>query len=175
MLGGLNYLIPDPRDLRRLIRVMRGAKITWMSGVNTLFNALVNTPEFAALDFSALRVAVGGGAAIQSEVARRWREITGSELVEGYGLTEASPVVCINPFFEPEDRHRRAAGALDRGDDPRRRRQGPRRRRAGRGVGARSAGHARLLGPARRNQAQFSPPTAGCTPAISASSMRRAF
>jgi len=102
MLGGLNYLIPDPRDLRRLIRVMAGAKITWMSGVNTLFNALTNTPEFAALDFSALRVAVAGGAAIQSEVARRWREITGSQVVEGYGLTEASPVVCINPFLTPK-------------------------------------------------------------------------
>ena len=79
MLGGLNYLIPDPRDLRRLIRVMAKAKITWMSGVNTLFNALTNVPEFAELDFSALRVAVAGGAAIQSEVARRWRDITGSE------------------------------------------------------------------------------------------------
>jgi long-chain acyl-CoA synthetase len=101
VLGGLNYLIPDPRDLRRLIRVMRDGKITWMSGVNTLFNALVNAPEFAELDFSALRVAVAGGAAVQSEVARRWREITGSPLVEGYGLTEASPVVCINPFANP--------------------------------------------------------------------------
>jgi long-chain acyl-CoA synthetase len=102
MLGGLNYLIPDPRDLRRLIRVMAQAKITWMSGVNTLFNALTNVPEFAELDFSALRVAVAGGAAIQSEVARRWRDITGSEVVEGYGLTETSPVVCINPFLKPK-------------------------------------------------------------------------
>ncbi len=102
MLGGLNYLIPDPRDLRRLIRVMAKAKITWMSGVNTLFNALTNVPEFAELDFSALRVAVAGGAAIQSEVARRWRDITGSEVVEGYGLTETSPVVCINPFLTPK-------------------------------------------------------------------------
>ena len=102
VLGGLNFLIPDPRDLRRLIRTMRGANITWMSGVNTLFNALINAPEFAELDFSALRVAVGGGAAIQSEVARRWYEITGSRLVEGYGLTEASPVICINPFLAPK-------------------------------------------------------------------------
>jgi long-chain acyl-CoA synthetase len=102
LLGGLNFLIPDPRDLHRLIRTMRHANITWMSGVNTLFNALIGAPDFAALDFSALRVAVGGGAAIQSEVARRWREITGSQLVEGYGLTEASPVVCINPFLAPK-------------------------------------------------------------------------
>ena len=102
VLGGLNYLIPDPRDLHRLIRVMRDAHITWMSGVNTLFNALVNVPDFAKLDFSALRVAVGGGAAVQSEVEQRWREITGSPVVEGYGLTEASPVVCINPFRNPK-------------------------------------------------------------------------
>ncbi len=102
MMGGLDFLIPDPRDLHRLIRTMRHANITWMSGVNTLFNALVNTPEFAELDFKALRVAVGGGAAIQSEVARHWRAITGSALVEGYGLTEASPVVCINPFMTPK-------------------------------------------------------------------------
>src|SRR4029077_4083155 len=101
LMGGLNILIPDPRDLHRLIRTMRKAKITWMSGVNTLFNALINVPEFATVDFPALRVAVGGGAAIQSQVAKRWREITGSQVVEGYALTEASPVVCINPFFAP--------------------------------------------------------------------------
>jgi long-chain acyl-CoA synthetase len=100
--GGLNILIPDPRDLHRVIRTIRGAKITAMSGVNTLFNALINIPDFAALDFSALRVAVGGGAAVQSEVARRWHEITGSQLVEGYGLTEASPVVSINPLLKPK-------------------------------------------------------------------------
>jgi long-chain acyl-CoA synthetase len=102
LLGGMNILIPDPRDLHRLIRIMRKSKITWMSGVNTLFNALVNEPEFKAIDFSALRVSVGGGAAVQSAVAKRWRDITGSQLVEGYGLTEASPVVCINPFFAPK-------------------------------------------------------------------------
>ena len=101
-LGGLNYLIPDPRDLPRLIGVMRRAGITWMSGVNTLYNALVNNPDFAKLDFRSLRIAVGGGAAVQSEVARRWHEITGGNLAEGYGLTEASPVVCINPFFAPK-------------------------------------------------------------------------
>ena len=102
LLGGMNILVPDPRDLHRLIRTMRKAKITWMSGVNTLFNALVNDPEFARIDFSDLRVSVGGGAAVQSQVAKRWREIVGSQLVEGYGLTEASPVVCINPFFAPK-------------------------------------------------------------------------
>jgi long-chain acyl-CoA synthetase len=100
--GGLNVLIPDPRDLHRLIRIMRDGGITAMTGVNTLFNALINRAEFAALDFKSLRVTIGGGAAVQTEVARRWREITGSALVEGYGLTEASPVVCINPTREPK-------------------------------------------------------------------------
>jgi long-chain acyl-CoA synthetase len=100
--GGLNVLIPDPRDLHRFVRTMRDGGITAMSGVNTLFNALINRPEFAALDFSSLRVTIGGGAAVQSEVARRWREITGTALVEGYGLTEASPVVCINPIPNPK-------------------------------------------------------------------------
>jgi long-chain acyl-CoA synthetase len=100
-LGGLNVLIPDPRDLHRLIRTMRVGRITALSGVNTLFNALINVPDFAALDFGALRLVIGGGAAVQSEVARRWREITGVDIVEGYGLTEASPVVCINPMTHP--------------------------------------------------------------------------
>lgn len=99
--GGLNVLVPDPRDLRRLVRTLRDGRITATSGVNTLFNALVNDPAFAALDFTALRVTIGGGAAVQSEVARRWREVTGKDLVEGYGLTEASPVVCINPIDHP--------------------------------------------------------------------------
>jgi long-chain acyl-CoA synthetase len=102
VIGALNVLIPDPRDLHRLIRTMRSARITAMSGVNTLFNALLNSPDFAALDFSALRVVIGGGAAVQNKVAQRWRELTGAALVEGYGLTEASPVVCINPMADPK-------------------------------------------------------------------------
>jgi len=100
--GGLNILVPDPRDLHRLVRTFRDGGITATSGVNTLFNALIHNPGFAGLDFSTLRVTIGGGAAVQTEVARRWREITGSALVEGYGLTEASPVVCINPILEPK-------------------------------------------------------------------------
>jgi long-chain acyl-CoA synthetase len=101
LLGGLSLLVPDPRDLQRLARTIRAGGITAMSGVNTLFNALVHLPAFAELDFSALRVTIAGGAAVQRDVARRWREITGTELVEGYGLTEASPVVCINPLTSP--------------------------------------------------------------------------
>jgi long-chain acyl-CoA synthetase len=102
LVGALNVLIIDPRNLDRLIRTINGAHISVMSGVNTLFNALVHKPEFEALDFSALRMAIGGGAAIQSEVAHRWHEITGTNVVEGYGLTEASPVVCINPIERPK-------------------------------------------------------------------------
>jgi long-chain acyl-CoA synthetase len=102
LMGGLSVLIPDPRDLKGLIRTMRRARVTTMTGVNTLFNALINVPEFATLDFSNLSFAIGGGAAVQSAVAIRWRELTGSDLVEGYGLTEASPVVCINPVRSPK-------------------------------------------------------------------------
>jgi len=102
LMGGLSVLVPDPRDIKGLIRTMRRAQVTTMTGVNTLFNALINAPEFASLDFSKLSFAVGGGAAVQNAVAIRWREITGSELVEGYGLTEASPVVCLNPVRDPK-------------------------------------------------------------------------
>ena len=116
-------LVPDPRDIKGLIRTMRRAQVSTMTGVNTLFNALINAPEFAALDFSNLNFAVGGGAAVQSAVAVRWREITGTELVEGYGLTEASPVVCLNPVRSPRIGTVGLAGAFDRGRDPRRRGQ----------------------------------------------------
>ncbi len=102
LMGGLSVLVPDPRDIKGLIRTMRRAQVTTMTGVNTLFNALINSPDFAKLDFSRLSFAVGGGAAVQSAVAVRWREITGTELVEGYGLTEASPVVCLNPVRSPK-------------------------------------------------------------------------
>jgi long-chain acyl-CoA synthetase len=101
MAGALNVLVPDPRDLHRLIRTIRGARVTAMTGVNTLFNALLHNADFAALDFSALRIVIGGGAAVQTEVARRWQDVTGTPLIEGYGLTEASPVVCINPMTSP--------------------------------------------------------------------------
>ena len=102
-IGGTNVLVADPRDIRRLIATMRRTRVTAMSGVNTLFNALVNAPDFAGLDFGELKFAIGGGAAVQSAVAERWRAITGTALVEGYGLTEASPVVCINPVLHPNN------------------------------------------------------------------------
>ncbi len=102
LMGGLSVLVPDPRDIKGLIRTMRRTRVATMTGVNTLFNALINAPEFAALDFSRLAFAIGGGAALQSVVMARWHEITGTALVEGYGLTEASPIVCINPLTNPK-------------------------------------------------------------------------
>jgi long-chain acyl-CoA synthetase len=101
-MGGLSLLVPDPRNIKGLIKTMRAARVTTMTGVNTLFNALLNSPDFAEIDFSALRFAIGGGAAVQSAVATHWRQVTGTDLVEGYGLTEASPVVCINPVGGPK-------------------------------------------------------------------------
>jgi long-chain acyl-CoA synthetase len=95
-LGGLDVLIADPRNLRALITTMRRTRVTAISGVNTLFNALLNTPDFGKLDFGALKFAIGGGAAIQTAVANKWQAVTGTPLIEGYGLSEASPVVCVN-------------------------------------------------------------------------------
>jgi len=94
--GGLNVLIPNPRDLDGFIRELGKWKFTAFFGVNTLYNALINEPAFRKLDFSALKLAGGGGMAVQSAVARHWHELTGHLLQEGYGLTECSPVVTMN-------------------------------------------------------------------------------
>ena len=97
-LGGHNLLVTDPRDIAGLIALLKQGKFTAITGVNTLFNALINAPGFASVDFSRVKVVVGGGAAIQQAVATRWRELTGTNIIEGYGLTETSPVVCVNPL-----------------------------------------------------------------------------
>lgn len=96
-LGGENVLITNPRDLRGFVRELRRVRFTAITGVNTLFNGLLNTPGFADLDFSHLRLTLGGGMAVQRRVAERWKAVTGSTLVEAYGLTETSPAVCVNP------------------------------------------------------------------------------
>ncbi len=95
--GGLNVLITNPRDIPLFVQEIRQWKFTVITGVNTLFNALANNDKFAKLDFSALRLAVGGGAAVQQAVAERWQAMTGTPILEGYGLTEAAPVICVNP------------------------------------------------------------------------------
>ncbi|HEY8520243.1 MAG TPA: AMP-binding protein [Gammaproteobacteria bacterium] len=97
-LGGHNLLITDPRDTRGFVRELAKVRFAFMTGVNTLFNALLRTPGFAELDFSALRVAMGGGMAVQREVAERWQRVTGVPIAQGYGLTEASPIVSGNPL-----------------------------------------------------------------------------
>ena len=96
--GSLIVLITNPRDLPALVREMGQWKFSTMTGVNTLFNGLLNTPGFERLDFSALKVVVGGGAAVQKFTAERWQAVTGHYLTEAYGLTESSPGACCMPL-----------------------------------------------------------------------------
>ncbi len=101
-LGAENILIPNPRDIPGFIEELKKHKFTAMTGVNTLFNALVNNPEFAKVDFSALRFTLGGGMAVQGAVAEKWKKATGKVLLEAYGLTETSPAATINPLDLPD-------------------------------------------------------------------------
>jgi long-chain acyl-CoA synthetase len=100
-LGGENILIPNPRDIPGFVKEMGKYKFTAFTGVNTLFNALINNPDFPKLDFSSLRITLGGGMAVQEAVATKWKQITGVTLVEAYGLTETSPAATINPLDLP--------------------------------------------------------------------------
>ncbi|HET7656227.1 MAG TPA: AMP-binding protein, partial [Luteimonas sp.] len=97
-LGGLNWLITNPRDMPGFVKELGKVRFTAITGVNTLFNGLLNTPGFDQLDFSSLRLTLGGGMAVQRAVAERWKKTTGCTLVEAYGLTETSPAACINPM-----------------------------------------------------------------------------
>ena len=97
-LGGENVLIPNPRDIPSFVKEMAKYRFTGITGVNTLFNALVNNEAFRKLDFSSLRLALGGGMAVQEAVAEKWKKVTGVPLIEGYGLTETSPLVTLNPL-----------------------------------------------------------------------------
>ena len=99
--GGLNHLITNPRDMKGFVKELKGTKFTAITGVNTLFNGLLNTPGFEDVDFSSLRMTLGGGMAVQRAVAERWKKVTGCTLVEAYGLTETSPAACINPMNLP--------------------------------------------------------------------------
>ena len=97
-MGASNLLIINPRDIPGLVKEMRKVPFSAFTGVNTLFNALLNNPDFARLDFSRLRLTMGGGMAVQRAVADRWRAVTGRSLAQAYGLTETSPAVTINPL-----------------------------------------------------------------------------
>jgi long-chain acyl-CoA synthetase len=97
-LGGHIVLIPNPRDFPAFVAELGKHRFTFISGVNTLFNALLHTPGFDKLDFSALRITLGGGMAVQESVAKHWKQVTGKVLTQAWGLTETSPAACINPF-----------------------------------------------------------------------------
>ncbi|MDD3765127.1 MAG: AMP-binding protein [Nevskiales bacterium] len=97
LIGARLVLINNPKDLPGLVRRMQQHRITMMTGVNTLYNGLMNTPGFTEIDFSELRLVIGGGAATQAAVARRWAALTGTHIVEAYGMSETSPVLCMNP------------------------------------------------------------------------------
>jgi len=96
-IGGKNVLIVNPRDMPGFVKELAKHKYTTITGVNTLFNGLMNDPNFDKLDFSTLRISNGGGMAVQRAVAEKWKKITGVTLTEGYGLTETSPVATTNP------------------------------------------------------------------------------
>ena len=96
--GGENILITNPRDLPAFVKEMSRHKFSYVSGVNTLFAGLLNTPGFADLDFSNLRLTIGGGMAVQEAISRKWQEVTGHIIVQAYGLTETSPAAISNPL-----------------------------------------------------------------------------
>ena len=98
MIGARNLLIANPRDIPNFIKEWRKYPVSVLTGVNTLFNALLNNPEFAKLDFSTMNVTLGGGMAVQAPVAERWMKVTGNPLIQAYGLTETSPAATINPL-----------------------------------------------------------------------------
>lgn len=96
--GATNIMITNPRDIPGFIKTLRKQRFTVFPGLNTLFNALMNHEDFTKIDFSNLKISVGGGMALQEPVAKKWAKLTQSPIVEGYGLTETSPVVCCNPI-----------------------------------------------------------------------------
>lgn len=95
-LGGIILLITDPRDVKSLIKELSRAPVSYLTGVNTLFNVLLESPDFHRIDFSHLKITMGGGAAVQRSVAEAWQLATGRPIVQGYGLTETSPIVSAN-------------------------------------------------------------------------------
>ena len=100
--GSANLLIANPRDMPGFVKEIAKYKFTAITGVNTLFNGLINTPGFDKIDFSHLKVSAGGGMAVQAPVAERWVKITGNHLLEGYGLTECAPMVTSSPYTQTE-------------------------------------------------------------------------
>ena len=100
--GGENVLITNPRDMAGFVKEMSRHRFNYITGVNTLFAGLLNTPGFEDLDFSHLRLTIGGGMAVQAAVSKRWAEVTGQHIMQGYGLTETSPSAIVTPLGETE-------------------------------------------------------------------------
>ena len=96
--GWRNYLITNPRDINGFVKELKATEFHVLTGVNTLFNGLLNHPDFKSIDWSKFAFALGGGMAVQRGVAERWKEVTGTTLIEAYGLTETSPAACMNPM-----------------------------------------------------------------------------
>jgi len=111
-LGGRNVLIANPRDTKRVMMIIKNEKFEGIAGINTLFASFLDNPDFLKLDFSKLRLVIAGGTATQSEVAKRWEKVTGKPIVEGYGLTECSPVVCVNMVDLDQPERMRFTGGI---------------------------------------------------------------
>ncbi|MFT5519831.1 MAG: long-chain acyl-CoA synthetase [Enterobacterales bacterium] len=101
-IGGMNILITNPRDMPAFVKELKNNRFTGFTGVNTLFNGLINTPGIENVDFSQLKMSFGGGMAVQPSVAKEWEELTNTVMIEGYGLTETSPAAIVNPMDAKE-------------------------------------------------------------------------
>jgi long-chain acyl-CoA synthetase len=99
-IGAENWLVPNPRDMTSFVETLRQARCTIFTGVNTLFGGLLMQPSIAEVDFSRLRVAIGGGAAVLPTTSEKWKALTGKDILEGYGLSETSPVLTLNPMTQ---------------------------------------------------------------------------
>jgi long-chain acyl-CoA synthetase len=110
--GGENILITNPRDFAGFVKELKRHNFAFFTGVNTMFATLLNTPGFADIDFSSLRLTIGGGMAVQEAISRKWLEVTGQPIVQAYGLTETSPAAIVNPL-----RFYRPANSIDRGSN----------------------------------------------------------
>jgi len=98
-IGAENWLVPNPREMNGFVEILRDARCTVFTGVNTLFGALLMQPKIAEVDFSRLRVAIGGGAAVLPTTSAKWKALTGQDILEGYGLSETSPILTLNPMM----------------------------------------------------------------------------